>query len=282
MDADDVAMPDRLQQQVAFLSEHPEVVCVGSRVLLTDPDRPSAGPRPSGNRTRRTGRGGPDGDLPAEPPERLDACRGGPGRRRLPVESVPGRGPRPVPPAGRGRPPGQPPRAFDHYRLHRTSVSERQQQLQIEQSGPLWRRPPTGSGCRTGSSSGRPGGRRTGPPGCNSPSGSAGRPTATGPPGGGLEYGLKAIARGPLAARRLAAAGLLPAEAAPARGHRRPRSRTRRPCGPSDPMSTATATATKTETEATPPPTVSVLMPAYNAGALHRRGGGEHPGAGLR
>src|SRR5205823_5921583 len=37
MDADDVSMPERFERQVAFLHEHPEVVCVGSRVQLIDP-----------------------------------------------------------------------------------------------------------------------------------------------------------------------------------------------------------------------------------------------------
>lgn len=36
MDADDVARPDRLEHQVAFLSEHPEVVCVGGWIQLID------------------------------------------------------------------------------------------------------------------------------------------------------------------------------------------------------------------------------------------------------
>jgi GT2 family glycosyltransferase len=37
MDADDVALPHRLEKQLAFLREHPEVVCVGCHVALTDP-----------------------------------------------------------------------------------------------------------------------------------------------------------------------------------------------------------------------------------------------------
>jgi glycosyltransferase involved in cell wall biosynthesis len=37
MDADDVAMPDRFQKQLDYLREHPECVCVGSRVRLIDP-----------------------------------------------------------------------------------------------------------------------------------------------------------------------------------------------------------------------------------------------------
>ncbi len=36
MDADDVALPDRLQRQVAFLDEHPQVVCVGGGHWLID------------------------------------------------------------------------------------------------------------------------------------------------------------------------------------------------------------------------------------------------------
>jgi glycosyltransferase involved in cell wall biosynthesis len=38
MDADDVSMPDRLEKQVAFLDANPQVVCVGSHVLLIDAD----------------------------------------------------------------------------------------------------------------------------------------------------------------------------------------------------------------------------------------------------
>ncbi len=36
MDADDVAMPERLALQVAFLREHPEVVCLGGAVRVID------------------------------------------------------------------------------------------------------------------------------------------------------------------------------------------------------------------------------------------------------
>jgi glycosyltransferase involved in cell wall biosynthesis len=38
MDSDDVALPGRLERQVAYLRAHPECVAVGSRVLLIDPD----------------------------------------------------------------------------------------------------------------------------------------------------------------------------------------------------------------------------------------------------
>jgi glycosyltransferase involved in cell wall biosynthesis len=37
MDSDDISMPDRFEKQMAFLREHPEVVAVGSRVVLIDP-----------------------------------------------------------------------------------------------------------------------------------------------------------------------------------------------------------------------------------------------------
>ncbi len=37
MDADDLSLPDRLQQQVQFLQQHPEVVCVGGAFDLIDP-----------------------------------------------------------------------------------------------------------------------------------------------------------------------------------------------------------------------------------------------------
>lgn len=36
MDADDLALPDRLEQQVQYLSDHPEVVLVGGQPLLID------------------------------------------------------------------------------------------------------------------------------------------------------------------------------------------------------------------------------------------------------
>jgi glycosyltransferase involved in cell wall biosynthesis len=38
MDADDVALPERFERQVAYLRAHPECVLVGSRVRLIDPD----------------------------------------------------------------------------------------------------------------------------------------------------------------------------------------------------------------------------------------------------
>jgi glycosyltransferase involved in cell wall biosynthesis len=38
MDADDIALPVRLERQVAYLNDHPECVLVGSRVLVIDPD----------------------------------------------------------------------------------------------------------------------------------------------------------------------------------------------------------------------------------------------------
>jgi len=36
MDADDIAMPNRFEKQLAYLKEHPECVAVGGRVLLID------------------------------------------------------------------------------------------------------------------------------------------------------------------------------------------------------------------------------------------------------
>ena len=36
MDSDDVALPERLEVQVAYLREHPEVVCLGSKVQCID------------------------------------------------------------------------------------------------------------------------------------------------------------------------------------------------------------------------------------------------------
>jgi glycosyltransferase involved in cell wall biosynthesis len=38
MDADDVAMPERLSRQIDFLNSHPEVIAVGSRILAIDGD----------------------------------------------------------------------------------------------------------------------------------------------------------------------------------------------------------------------------------------------------
>jgi glycosyltransferase involved in cell wall biosynthesis len=38
MDADDIALPDRLAKQVAYLQDHPDCVLIGSRVLLVDPE----------------------------------------------------------------------------------------------------------------------------------------------------------------------------------------------------------------------------------------------------
>jgi len=44
MDADDIAMPNRLEHQVQFLRSHPEHTMVGSQVLLIDPDGDFLGP----------------------------------------------------------------------------------------------------------------------------------------------------------------------------------------------------------------------------------------------
>lgn len=38
MDADDIAMPNRFRAQVEFLSAHPEVAVLGTRVMLMDPE----------------------------------------------------------------------------------------------------------------------------------------------------------------------------------------------------------------------------------------------------
>lgn len=38
MDCDDLATPDRFAKQVAFLQSHPEVVAIGSQIMLMDPE----------------------------------------------------------------------------------------------------------------------------------------------------------------------------------------------------------------------------------------------------
>jgi glycosyltransferase involved in cell wall biosynthesis len=38
MDADDIALPQRFERQIAYLREHPECVLLGSRVMLVDPE----------------------------------------------------------------------------------------------------------------------------------------------------------------------------------------------------------------------------------------------------
>jgi len=38
MDADDICMPQRFERQLSFLQSHPEVVAVGGRVAMIDPD----------------------------------------------------------------------------------------------------------------------------------------------------------------------------------------------------------------------------------------------------
>lgn len=38
MDADDIALPERFERQLGYLSEHPECVMIGSRVFVIDPD----------------------------------------------------------------------------------------------------------------------------------------------------------------------------------------------------------------------------------------------------
>lgn len=37
MDSDDIALPTRFEKQLSFMREHPEVTCLGSRVILIDP-----------------------------------------------------------------------------------------------------------------------------------------------------------------------------------------------------------------------------------------------------
>jgi glycosyltransferase involved in cell wall biosynthesis len=45
MDADDVAMPHRLERQLAYMDRHPECVAVGSQVIYIDPDGDEIGPK---------------------------------------------------------------------------------------------------------------------------------------------------------------------------------------------------------------------------------------------
>jgi glycosyltransferase involved in cell wall biosynthesis len=47
MDGDDIAMPQRLERQCAFMAEHPEVVLLGSRVNYLTGDRVMCGPQVS-------------------------------------------------------------------------------------------------------------------------------------------------------------------------------------------------------------------------------------------
>jgi len=46
MDADDVALPERLERQIGYLEEHPECVCLGTAVQLIDADGDPLGPLP--------------------------------------------------------------------------------------------------------------------------------------------------------------------------------------------------------------------------------------------
>jgi glycosyltransferase involved in cell wall biosynthesis len=38
MDADDIALPERFERQLSYLTDHPDCVMIGSRVLVIDPD----------------------------------------------------------------------------------------------------------------------------------------------------------------------------------------------------------------------------------------------------
>ena len=45
MDGDDIAMPQRLERQTAYMAEHAECVAVGSQVIFIDPDGDEIGPK---------------------------------------------------------------------------------------------------------------------------------------------------------------------------------------------------------------------------------------------
>ena len=50
MDADDVALPDRLERQVAFLDAHPDVALLGGGIVLVDEARTRVRPRTGSGR----------------------------------------------------------------------------------------------------------------------------------------------------------------------------------------------------------------------------------------
>jgi glycosyltransferase involved in cell wall biosynthesis len=133
IDADDLAMPDRLERQVAYMRDHPECVCVGSWVVFIDPK----------GRPISLGHVNPDddatlqdealsGSCPLCHPSvmmRTDAVRAVGGYREGYVVAhdidlflrLGERGPL-----------GNIQEPLQKYRLHAQSVSERQQQLQLK------------------------------------------------------------------------------------------------------------------------------------------------------
>jgi glycosyltransferase involved in cell wall biosynthesis len=135
MDADDVALPERLGRQVAFLREHPEVVCVGSAVQFIDAD----------GKILRAGHPGMDHEEIQERTLAGDCALNHPSvmMRRAPVQAV-----------GGYRPEFEPAEDLDlwlrlgevgrlvnlsetlmQYRQHAASFSEQYQRLQLERSG---------------------------------------------------------------------------------------------------------------------------------------------------
>ena len=84
MDADDIALPHRFERQIAYMREHPDIICVGSAVMTMDQagrDLIESG-FPAGPRNNR----GALASRLAQPlaSDRDDASRGRHGDRRLP------------------------------------------------------------------------------------------------------------------------------------------------------------------------------------------------------
>jgi glycosyltransferase involved in cell wall biosynthesis len=134
MDADDVALPDRLEREVNYLRDHPEVVCVGGRVMLIDPDGHPLGPGHLETDHEELVEMGLSGLCPLNHPSVL--------MRREVVLAVGGYRPEystaedldlflRLAEVGRL---ANLPVIVTRYRLHPNSVSERQQRLQIAKS----------------------------------------------------------------------------------------------------------------------------------------------------
>jgi glycosyltransferase involved in cell wall biosynthesis len=134
MDADDVALPERLQRQLDYLRAHPDVVCVGSAVHLID----------EGGRFLRDAHPGMESDEIQERALTGDCVLNHPSvmMRRAPVEAVGGYHPEFEPAEDLdlwlrlgevGRLTNLPD-VLMKYRQHTASFSERHQRLQLERS----------------------------------------------------------------------------------------------------------------------------------------------------